>query len=241
MNNIFNQTVLVNNEPITLSVEYSIKKPKQKISYEYPFYGDWQFKTNGEIELSSMDYVKYLELWNCAFEKILSPIKVPQNILIIGGGDLQIGNFIKCMYSEDFNIDIVDPLIYDIQVMLSGFLPHIYNINNFNCYDQLFDNFYHDEKNIGKYNIICVDVSDDYLDIANSFYTHDLSNKLSELLEDDGYIIAYMANGSLGLNSKFKIINTYESIIETYSELPTKVCVFKKVLDEDTERVSVDI
>ena len=234
--NSINSTVFVGDEKIDLCLEYNIKNPyPENLSSYGCVISDWKFKTNGEIELSSYDYIDYLTLWKNAFESIFSDDNLlGSNILIIGGGDLQIGNLIKCSFTNKSNIEVVDPLTFHIQMMASGVLPHIFRVNDFKCHDVLFEDFYNNRDKSKRYKIICIDVSDDYLDIANSFYTNDLSNKINDLLDDNGYVIAYAANESLDLGDNFEVFNMFSSYINTYSNAGTNVCIFKKVVDEST-------
>lgn len=200
---------------------------------------NWALYSNGELEISSDDYISYIKLWNSAFEYLAEFDQYnifDSRKLIIGGGDLQVANLLSLNHTGNWRIRVVDPCAVHIQVLLGQFLPHVIDLSEVDLWAHTYKE-YCDRRAPGgpAYQLICIDLSDDYLDIADSFYKPETMTNLYEQLDDYGYLVAYMANGSLDLGSKFTLEKEFQTDIPGYSDKPTRVGIFKKVLYEESE------
>ncbi len=199
---------------------------------------NWALYSNNEIEISSVDYIPYVNLWNNAFEHLadIDTFNIfDENKLIIGGGDLQIANLLHFNHTCNEIIRVVDPCAVHIQVLLGSFLPHMIDLSDVDLHANTYQSYCDGLAAESKYGLICIDLSDDYMDIANSFYHEKTVIHLYDQLKDDGYIVAYMANGSLNLGSKFTLVKEFDTDIPGYSTEPTRVGIFKKVLNEESK------
>lgn len=234
-------SVPVENTSVHLMVEYednhkdlrNLKVFNNKLSKRWALYSD------GELEISSDDYIPYIKLWNDAFEYLndLENYDIfNANKLIIGGGDLQVANLLHLNHTGQQKIRVVDPCTVHIQVLLGQFLPHVIDLSNVDLWDCVFEKYCiesADENN--HYDLVCIDLSDEYLNIADSFYKSKNQDGIYNRLSDNGYVIAYMANNSLDLGDKFMFIKDFDTDIPGYSSEPTKVGIFKKVVNEQSE------
>lgn len=197
------------------------------IEYEFDDYNYWSFKINDSLEMDSFN----APIYEKAFINLLDFLKNDisefylYDILVFGGGDLQLTKELFSYYSDYhsydhifLNVDLVDPLSAVIPNILSlndSSLDSFMKSEDFNTIVCRYSCTYSAYKNstVSKLkdpvDLIISDISDcsSVDDVSNEIYNLEYLNFLNERLANNGYLIIYC--GAHG--SEFKIKKSFLS------------------------------
>lgn len=174
----------------------------------------WALFINDIIECSSDDYQDYLSCWD--------PI-IPEytdNVLIIGGGDMQLAKYIQRGSKEYESITVVDPLCKKL-----GNIMQFFTGPNDNSYTNLvpstFGEFIVDSDFASeKYQTILVDISEDSMDATKQIYCQEFFKSLTSLLDENGKVLCYAADGAINhFERYFRVVGERSKWIESYQFL----------------------
>lgn len=220
---------------LKVTVEYD-SKPYGKTKIVYTTKSDidscfWELSINGSVEMNSDIAIVYEAAFNNLFDLIdfSDSNNSTKEILIIGGGDLQLLNCISSKsdkVEKIRNINILDPLCYDLPQILE-FGPNRANFNNnfknkviYNSYT--YNDFYPELcHSFDKFDLIIVDVSDPecVMDISYPVYSKNFLESMKVILSESSNVIIYRGDmdGDYAITDKmiddvgYEIIKTYYS------------------------------
>lgn len=145
---------------------------------------NWHLYNHGYLELTRDCDKQYLNFWE-------SP-KYLYNVLVIGGGDLQISS--KFITEYHCKIDVVDPYLsmYDDfhDFYLNKKSSYTFQMNHIVKYEKTFLNFLGNDYNNKHYDLVCIDCSEPFMGITNEIYSEDFFKYLKTINTD--YYMMYM-------------------------------------------------
>lgn len=179
----------------------------------------WEIYNQGSLELCSESHKLYLDLMIKSLGDISSK---PLDILIIGGGDMQIYNYLYNVVNKDSIISLVDPEAGSYQFYEYLYHPGNYSdrvLANANIHKTLFSEAYENIfNNISlKFDVIIVDCSEEIVNETSEIYCETFLKQLKSLSNSETEIHFYIPD-AINDSSLKDLIETYfiAEVCDTY-------------------------
>ena len=191
--------------------------------------GSWELYNKDSLELCSNSYETYLTTFIESIEDI--DFSKELNVLIVGGGDKQICNYLSEILIQGSSITLVDPLIgqYD-------HYEHLYSNLSFPLDDveyipQLFGDCYLKLKSKNKFDLVIVDCSEEIIESTNEIYTKDFLIAIKSLINNNGDFIYYLPPKINNIDFRNCIDKhfAFDSSISSYIYAWEEDCTFVKL------------
>ena len=151
----------------------------------------WELLNNNSLELCSKSHKQYLNV----FKEVTKDFsfKRPLNILIIGGGDNQIYNYLKTKINLETSVTIIDPLVGEFSeyehLYTDLYVKHI--VQEPIEIKSLFSEAYPSISN-SKYDMIIVDCSEEIVGDTDEIYCVEFIEQLKNLSTIDTDLFMYV-------------------------------------------------
>lgn len=191
--------------------------------------GFWELYNKDSLELCSNSYELYLNTFIEAIEDIDFGREL--NVLIVGGGDKQISNYLSEILIQGSSITLVDPLVKHYKSYEHLYSQVRFPLDDIEYIPQLFGESYLKLKSKDKFDIVIVDCSEEIIKDTHEIYTEDFLIGLKSLIKNDSDVVWYLPSkvNTVPFNNVINKHFVFNSSISTYIPAWKEDCTFVKL------------
>lgn len=188
--------------------------------------GSWELYNENSLELCSESYQLYLNTFIETIEDL--DFSEELNVLIVGGGDKQICNYLSEILIQGSSITLVDPLVGHYSSYEHLYSDIKFPLDNIEYIPQLFSDCYLKLKSKNKFDLIIIDCSEEIIENTSEIYTEDFLINIKSLMKNDGNAIYYLPPkvNTAAFNNIINKHFAFDSSISTYVYAWQEDCTF---------------